>query len=278
MTAYFNGHFIAEEDVSLHVTDLAIQRGYAIFDFFRLIGQQPLFMNDYLDRFFNSAGALQLEVGLSREELQSVIYELIARNQLPDSGIKIILTGGYSDDGYLPASPNLIIMQHPMKARPASLVTDGMKIITHEHVRELPEIKSVNYLTGVRLQSKLRDAGAADVLYHLNSIVSEFPRSNFFIVTKDETVVTPSENVLRGITRKKTLELAAKHFRVEERVVTIDDIRNAKEAFATSTSKQIVGVVQVDEVVLSDGKPGSVTRFLDQEFQKLVHSNTELVY
>ncbi|MGB8191669.1 MAG: aminotransferase class IV, partial [Chitinophagaceae bacterium] len=238
-TAYFNGEFMQEENVRLHISDLSIQRGYGVFDFFRTINHQPFFMNDYLERFFNSAKGLHLDPGISKEKLQSVIHELINRNQLPQSGFRLTLTGGYSPDSYLPALPNFIITHQPLSPRPAAMVEDGLKLITHEYIRESPELKSISYLTAVRIQPMIRAVGATDSLYHWKGVISELPRSNFFIVTRDETIVTASENILRGITRKKTLELAGKHFKAEERTITIDDVREAKEAFATSTTKQI---------------------------------------
>jgi D-alanine transaminase/branched-chain amino acid aminotransferase len=271
--AFFNNSFIEEEKVFLHVSDLAIQRGYGVFDFFKVVNDVPLFMHDHLDRLFNSAAGLGLEPGLNKTEIASIAQGLINRNKIPYSGIKIILTGGYSQDGYNPATPNLIITQQQMLPRPAGIFEKGFKVITFEHVRELPEIKSINYTTGVLLQQKLTLAGADDVLYHKNGEISEFPRSNFFIVMKNDKVVTPSKNILRGITRKKTLELARKHFTAEEVTVTLDDIRNAKEAFITSTSKEIIPVVMIDDIVINNGKPGEVTRFLDTKFAELCHNS-----
>lgn len=271
--AFFNGNFIEEEKLFLHASDLAIQRGYGVFDFFKVVNNLPVFMNEHLDRFFHSAAGLGLQPGLNKTEIANIAQGLIHRNKILYSGIKILLTGGYSPDAYNPATPNLIITQMPMLPRPASAFEKGIKVITYEHVRELPEIKSINYITGVMLQQKLALAEADDVLYHKNGEVSEFPRSNFFIVMKDNTVITPSKNVLKGITRMKTLELSQKHFTAEEGTVTLNDIRNAKEAFITSTSKQITPVIQVDDIILNDGKPGQVTRFLDEKLAELCHNS-----
>lgn len=270
LIAFFNGNFIEEEKVFLHVSDLSIQRGYGVFDFFKVIDDVPVFMNDHLERFFNSAAGLGLQPSLTKAEIANIAQGLINRNKISYSGIKIILTGGYSADGYNTGTPNLIITQQPMSPRPASIFEKGFKVITYEHERELPEIKSINYTTGVMLQQKLFAVGADDVLYQKNGEVSEFPRSNFFIVTKDDKVITPSKNILKGITRKKTLELAHRYFIASEATVTIDDIRNAKEAFITSTSKQIIPIVQIDDVVINDGKAGAVTRLLDEKLAELL--------
>ena len=96
-TAFLNGQFIDEEKASLHVSDLSIQRGYGVFDYFRTIEHVPLFLDDYLDRFYRSAEVLRLPVGLDRNKLTSVIHELIDRNKMPASGIRLSLTRGNSE-------------------------------------------------------------------------------------------------------------------------------------------------------------------------------------
>src|SRR5688572_4620649 len=101
-------------EARLHVSDLAIQRGYGIFDFFRVQGRQVLFLDDYLDRFFQSAALMNLAVPYPVETLKTIIQNLIHQNNLPASGIKMILTGGYSEDGYHPAVPNLLLVEQPL--------------------------------------------------------------------------------------------------------------------------------------------------------------------
>jgi branched-chain amino acid aminotransferase len=267
--AYINGQFIEEDKIRLHISDLAILRGYGIFDFFRTINKIPLFIEDHLDRFFHSASGMRLKPGITREELKSVIQYLIKTNNIPVSGIRILLTGGYSSDSFEISVPNLIVTQQQLTPRSSASFEKGIKVITHEYVRELPYIKTTNYMMGIWLQEKIKQHEAADVLYHQNGEVSEFRRSNFFIVTKDDVVVTPKENILGGITRMKVLELAHKNFAAEERTMSIEDVLNAKEAFMTSTTKRILPVVKVDDMIIGSGLPGLVTLSLDAVFAEL---------
>ena len=259
MFAYIHREIVPVEKAFLHVSDLSIQRGYGIFDFFKIQDGHPYFLDDYLDRFYNSASSMQLEVPHRRDELKSIIYSLIRKNNIAASGIKMILTGGYSADGYQPAEPNLIITQHNLTLPGEDQIKKGVKIITHEFVRDFASAKTINYSTGIWLINKVKESQAVDVLYHKHGIVSEFPRCNFFIVRNDNTVVTPAHHVLRGITRKNILRLASLKYKVEEGVVTLDDIASAKEAFLTSTTKRIVPVVKVNDTVIGDGKPGAVS-------------------
>lgn len=259
MYAYLLNQIIPEEKAFLHVRDLSVQRGYGVFDFFKIKDGHPFFLDDYLKRFYNSAKTMHLKVPYEADKLKSIIDQLIKKNSIADSGIKMILTGGYSEDGYQPATPNLIITQHPLTLPGNEQVEKGVKIITHEYVRDLPGAKTINYSMGIWLIDSIKQQNAYDVLYHQNQVVSEFPRCNFFIVKKDNTVVTPTENVLPGITRKNILKLASLRYKAEEATVTLEDIYQAKETFLTSTTKRIVPVVQINNMLIGDGKPGPVS-------------------
>jgi branched-chain amino acid aminotransferase len=260
--AYINGNIQPYKDAFLHISDLAIQRGYGVFDFLKVQDNQPVFMNDYLERFYESAMLMELTVPLTKTELTDIIYQLITTNNLLLSGIKMILTGGYSANGYDPAEPNLIIQQQPLQLPTTEMIAQGIKVITYDHVREIPKAKTINYSMGIRLINNIKQAGASDVLYQKNGVVSEFPRCNFFIITHDNTIVTPAQDVLLGVTRKNVLELASKKYRSEERTITITEIAQAKEAFLTSTTKRILPIVQVDDLIIGNGKPGEVTKEL----------------
>ncbi len=173
----------------------------------------------------------------------------------------MILTGGYSPDAYQPVNPNFIVMQNAL-AWDDSPSPKAVSIITHEFVREIPEAKTINYTMGIWLQQEVKKHGADDVLYHANGVVTEFPRCNFFIVTKDNILVTPEKNVLKGVTRKNILANASALLQVKESPITLQDIRNAKEAFLTSTTKRIQAVVKIDGHSVGDEKPGELTTTL----------------
>ena len=163
--AYINDDFVREEKAVISVRDLSVLRGYGVFDFFRTVNHQPLFIDDHLTRLQNSASALRLALSYSTTELKQIVEELIARNQLATSGIRITVTGGYAGDTYTISKPNIIITQAPLIMDEVFDENKGIHLITEEYVRELPTVKSINYLMGVYLQQKVKDAGAADVLY-----------------------------------------------------------------------------------------------------------------
>ena len=100
MYSFFEGQFLESNEVKVHASDLALQRGYGIFDFFRLQSGKPVFIDDYLNRFFKSAEWLRLAVPYSKDEIRNICLELIQKNGLEQAGVKLLLTGGYTDDGY----------------------------------------------------------------------------------------------------------------------------------------------------------------------------------
>lgn len=258
MYVFLNDQFVEAEKAVLHISDLAIQRGYGIFDFFRVRNNVLLYVEDHLDRFLASAKIMHLESPYDKDKLLAILKELLAKNNIPNAGIKMILTGGYSPDAYQPVKPNFIIQQSPLEFQD-TLTPKSVSIITHEFTRDLPSAKSINYSMGIWLQKKVVESKADDVLYHQNGLVTEFPRCNFFIVTADNEVLTPADDSLKGVTRKKLLELNGKGFTIREAAVTMDDVHNAKEAFLTSSTKRIQAVAKIDGQPVGNGQPGEIT-------------------
>ncbi len=262
MLAYVVDNFVEEEDAKLGISDLAIQRGFGIFDFLRATGQVPLFLQDHLDRFYKSAQLLHLNPIQSRAEINDIVQYLLHANALATSGIKLIVTGGYSPDGYQPATPNLLVIHQPLQLATSVDFENGIRLITCDYQRDLPTVKSINYLMGVYLRQKIVAAGADDVLYHHHGLVTELPRSNIFLVTPHNTLVTPAANVLFGITRKNILAIAPRHYTTETRNISTDELTTATEVFITSSTKRILPVISIDGKIVGDGSPGQMTRHL----------------
>jgi len=269
---FINNDFVEEGKPVLQAGDMAVQRGYGVFDFFRTRNNKPLFLDDYLDRFFNSAKEMFIIIPLGREDLKENIYRLMAMNNMRESGIRITVTGGYSADSYSVAEGNIIIQQQPLIQPSEEKFLNGVKIITYPYLRDLPHIKSINYLMGVWLQKHLKEKQLDDVLYFQNDIITEFPRSNVFIVTQDRELVTPAHNVLAGITRKKILQLAPDIILTSTRDVLTDELKNATEVFMASTTRRILPVTEIDGEKVGDGKPGSITTRLYKRLLELEES------
>ncbi len=236
------------ENAGVPVGDLLVQRGYGIFDYLRVSNNKPLFIEAHLDRLFNSAEIMRLSIALSKEELKKIVADLIQKNNIPFSGIRLIIAGGDAPDGYTITKPHLIIIQQPLDAPPAQMATKGIQLVSHFYQRQLAEVKTTDYLMAIHLQPWMKSQGGDDILYYNNDTVSECPRSNIFMVSQDNTIVTPARNMLKGITRKNIIAVAeAHHLKLEQRDISLSEMKKAKEVFITSSTKRIIPVSRLDE-------------------------------
>jgi D-alanine transaminase/branched-chain amino acid aminotransferase len=270
--ALVNDELLPASEATVRVADLALQRGYGVFDFFRCIGGKPAFLNDHLDRLYRSAATLHLALPDNRGEIVERLMRVIHKNGYDESGVRIFVTGGYSPDGYTIDRPNIIVVEGPLK-HDAALAARGISMITHEHQRQLPEAKTIDYLMAIRLQPTLKARSADEVLYHVGGVIGEAPRSNFFLVTGDGVLVTPSRNILEGVTRKHLLALAGQVMAVEVRDVHTSEFSTAREAFLTSTTKRVLPVVRIDDRQVGSGKPGAVSQQLAGLFQAQIDAS-----
>lgn len=270
---YINDRFVRAEEASLPVGDLSIQRGYGLFDYLKIVDGVPLYLEEHLDRLYYSAGQMRLPLLPHREELKDIIRQLMERNGLPHSGIRITLTGGLSPDGYSIAVPNLVLHQSPLTLPGPEAFQKGIKLMTYAHQRQLPHVKTTDYIMAIWLQPQVKESGADDILYCPGGLVGECPRANVFAVI-DGVLVTPADKVLKGVIRRQVMHLAKDLIPVEERVITLDELKGAEEVFITSTTKQVLPVRQIDNAVLLTEGPGSVTQELHA---RLLKQQEELV-
>ncbi|MEM1325242.1 MAG: aminotransferase class IV [Bacteroidota bacterium] len=268
-----NGNIIDQNDAYIHISDLALHRGYSIFDYCRIRKGKPVFFDDYLDRFERSAAQMLLTIPMSRAALKEHVRTLIDKNEVEEAGLKLILTGGYSADGYTPAAEaNLYVLVLPPIVFPKEYVENGWKLLLHDHVRHRADVKVTNYIEVLLMRNQTKTAHAQDLLYHQNGYISESSRSNFFLVTEEQTIVTPPSDVLPGITRKHILEIAKSKFKVEVRPLKVDELWTAKEAFISSSAKGAIGVVQIDDQLIGDGKVGDLTRQINNLYEAKVET------
>lgn len=265
-----NGKFTSHQEATLHISDIGFRRGFAAFDFLRIVKGKPLFLVDHLERFKNSAHLLGLESPLNQDDLQTHIVELIKRNNVTEAGLQLFLTGGNSVDGFTPSEPNLIIFTVPLPKHNPDYYQNGAKLISYKYQRDLPEVKSTNYLMAVSLGKKMKAAGAADVLYHTDTLLLETTRSNIFLVTKNNIIVTPANNILKGVTRKHVIEVARKSFKLEQRDIALNELYEAKEIFITSVTKGAMPIAAID-----DHKVQNVVGEITQQITKLFTKHVE---
>ena len=263
---YIDGEITSGEGAKLPVSDLGLQRGFGVFDFMRTYNGKLFHPKDHLQRFRRSAAELNLEVPLPDEDLLAIGRELLERSDLSHPALKYILTGGDAPPSSPYGQPRLVIIAENHPVYPAEVYEEGVHLLPVHFRRELPHVKSLNYMNSLRYQKQLDEKGAFDLVYYDNEGgVTETPRANLFMV-KEGILVTPSRLVLEGITKGIITHLAARHYDVEERPLSMEELFECEEIFICSTSKRIIPVARLDGKPVGNGRVGTVTRHIMQLF------------
>lgn len=266
-----NGRILPAENALIPLTDLGLLRAYAIFDFFRVLEGIPVFVEDHLERLLRSAKTMDMVLPWDRDTIRKMIYDLIEANKAKKAGFRVVVTGGFSEDGFTPGQPNIYMMLHELPVYDPQDYIKGCKLITSAYVRDIPTVKTCIYVQSLLVNKSMKEAGAVEVLYHWKGSITECSRSNLLFVTPEGTLVTPKEGMLHGITRKQVLSIAAdKDIPIELREVHLEELPWFKEAILTSTTRGVLPIVQIDKQIIGDGKPGKMTQMLHDAFEERV--------
>jgi len=260
-TAFFNDSFVDIEKLYLHGTDLGIHRGYGIFDFFKIRDRGNPWIDWYFERLFQSLSRTRLSIPYSKEELLQLMDQLLTHNNVDDAYLKIVVTAGYSTNGYTRSEQgNIMIYAMPLPGADVNSEATSA-LITDEYRRDIPLVKTTNYMRSCILQPEMKEAGAIDVLFHMDGEISEASRSNIFVI-KDGQVSTPDQHILHGITRRRVLSITESGISIIQRSVSLEETLAADEVFITSSTKGIMPITAIDENQIGNGKTGPISRAL----------------
>ncbi|MFP4476151.1 MAG: aminotransferase class IV [Desulfatibacillaceae bacterium] len=272
---YCNGEFVPAAEAAVPVDDLALLRGFGVFEFLRTYNGRPFGLDQHLARLEGSARFISLELPMSLADIAGVVHETLSRNSHPESNIRIVVTGGSSPDFITPSdNPRLIVMVTALRRCPEWWYERGVKVALVPVSRAFPRAKSIAYVQAVVSMRAAREQGAVEALYvDRENRVLEGTTSNVFIVSGGE-LVTPEQGVLPGVTRGVVLEIAAGILPVTRRSIIRDELFRAEEIFITATNKEVVPVVAVDEAPVGDGAPGPMTKRIMEAFARRVGKTT----
>ncbi len=272
-TYYVDGQFVPASEAVIPVDDLAIMRGFGVFDLLRTLNGKPLFLIEHIKRLQASARRIGIELPCTPQKLIDIVMQTLRRNAFDESNIRIVVTGGSSPDFITPqGKPRLLVLVTRAPELPQWWYADGVKIITFYSERSIPGAKSIDYVTATIALKQARDQNAIEAVYvDHNGYAREGTTSNLFAFY-GETLVTPGQGILHGITRKAVLDLAIKMFRVDLRDLHLDDLLTADEVFITGTNKMIVPVVRIDDTTIDHGRPGKRTLTLMDALNKRIDS------
>lgn len=268
--AYLNGAIMPLSEASLSPMDIGLLRGYAVFDLLRTTHGRPFLLAEHLRRLRSSAAYLGLTVPATDDQIAEVIDELLSRNghtDGPEATVRLVLTGGVSADGmsFDPSTPTFLILTHVLHEPPPSVYQDGVKLVTRQHCREVPEAKTTNYITLLMNRPLAVAEDAFELLYLDGDVITEAASASFYIV-KDGVIHAPRNKVLWGTVGTFVFDLVRDRYEVVSRDIRLDEALAADEACLTSTTRGVVPVARLDDHVVGEGVPGPVTRDLMDRF------------
>ncbi|NIX77031.1 D-amino-acid transaminase [Microvirga terricola] len=261
--AYVNGDFLPLEEARVSVLDRGFLFADGIYEVSAVLEGKLVDNESHLIRLERSVGEIQLAMPETRERIEEIQKELIARNSLVEGVVYLQVTRGAADrDFAFPkgVKPSLVMFTQEKNIVASPAAQKGIAVKTLPDIRwARRDIKSVALLAQVLAKQAAVEAGCQEAWMIEDGEITEGGSSTVFIVTKDDVVVTrPNSNaILPGCTRKALLALAEeRQIRIEERAFSVDEALAAKEAFITSASSFLQPVVTIDGKQVADGKPG----------------------
>jgi D-alanine transaminase len=272
--AYVNGRYVPHRAASVHVEDRGYQFADGVYEVVAVSDGRLVDGGPHLDRLERSLRELRIAPPMARKPLEHVMREVVRRNGVDNGIIYIQMTRGVAPrDHAFPSKPKTQVVMTARRARPQSpkVAEDGVKAITMPDIRwKRCDIKSVSLLPNILAKQQAKEAGAYEAwLVDANGMVTEGSSTNAWIVTRDGQLVTRSlENaILAGITRGAVLAMAREEgLSLVERPFSVSEAKAAREAFVTSTSSYVTPVTQIDDHVIANGKPGSISLKLRERY------------
>lgn len=268
---FLNGQFVNSHEAKVSVFDHGFLYGDGCFETLRTYNGKLFRLDEHVKRLLNSAQKMQITVPWKAEEIKEWMQETLIQNSFAESRLRITLTRGENGFNFVGAeTPTILIVVTELKPHERNVFENGVKIETLEIERILPQVKSLNLLPSILGQQLKHQENVFETVFiNHQGFLTEGTVSNFFIV-KDSVILTaPKEDVLSGITRDLVFEIANKEgIKIEEKLFTLNDLLQSDEAFLSSTIMDIAPVVQVGKIYISNGKVGSITKTLIEEFAK----------
>lgn len=288
LLVYIDGEFVPASQAKISVFDHGFLYGDGVFEGIRAYNGKVFKLKEHIDRLYDCAKVIDLQIPVSKEEFAEIILETLRRNKLKNAYIRPIVTRGVGDLGLDPRKckkPSIIVIAIEWGKLYGDLYERGLKAVTVTVRRNAidslpPNIKALNYLNNVlaKIEANAKGGDEAIFLDH-NGYISEGSGDNIFIVKNGEVITPPTINNLRGITRAVAIELIHKlEIPFKEANIGLFDLYSADEIFVTGTAAEIAPVTYIDGRVVGDGKPGKITRLLMEEFHKLTEIEGVPIY
>jgi branched-chain amino acid aminotransferase len=283
--AYVNGRYVPKDEASISIYDHGFLYGDGVYEAIRAYDGNVFKLHEHIDRLYESAKSIKIEIPVSKEELSRLVIEVLRKNQLRNSYIRIVISRGRGRMGVDPrncTTPTVVIMAEPREP----LFGDNVKGISAivSSLRRTPSwsldprIKTLNYLNNIMAKIEAIEAGVEEaIMLNEQGYVAETSTENIFVVKSGVmTTPHPSQGVLRGITRDAVIKVAEQlNIPVEERTITIHELYNADEVFVTGTAAELVPILKITGRKIGEERPGPVFLRILTGFKELTKKSTE---
>lgn len=268
--AYVNGRYRPHATAKVHIEDRGMQFSDGVYEVIAVFDGHLIDRDLHHRRLDRSLGELQIDRPMSRVALDAIVDQVVRLNRVDDGLVYLQVGRGAAPRNHAFPSdvrPSLVVTSRRVSPANATILTQGVKVITVPDQRWIRrDIKSVSLLANVLAKQLAVESGAFEAWQvDGDGLITEGAQSNAWIVEQDGTLVTreASNDILSGITRHRLIELARDAgYVVEERAFTPVQALAAREAFTTGTSSFVVPVVQIDDAMVANGRPGSVVEQL----------------
>jgi len=276
---FLNNQFISKDKASISVNDRGFHFADGVYEMIKFYKNKPFRVGEHVNRLKRSLKEVRIEyAGISK--IENICYELIRMNQLKDNyaGIYIQITRGshprihqFPDN----ISPTICIDSFSLSTRKEQLI-DGIKVITRPDIRWLRcDIKSVSLLANVLMMQEAKELGASECILVRNGVISEGTHSNVLGVKNGKIITHPDSNyILPGITKGAVKDICTENsIEFSENSFTEEEINNLDELMVAGTGNEVMPVIHVNDMMIGDGKPGTVTRFIQKKFFEMTYES-----
>jgi D-alanine transaminase len=274
ITVFLNGKFVPLEHANVSVLDRGFIFGDGVYELVPVYSRVPFRLDEHLTRLERSLGEAKIRNPYSRSQWRAHIYQLIDAQAFDDQGIYFQVTRGVAKrDHAFPKNvePTVFMMSNPLVNPPQEQVEKGAPAVSAQDNRWLRcDIKSISLLGNCMLRQLSAEVGANETILFRDARLTEASASNVFIVKRGVIQAPPKSNlILPGITYDVVTELAgANGMPLELREIAEAEVRAADEIWVTSSSKEVLAIVELDGKRIGDGRPGPVFRRMYQLYQE----------
>lgn len=268
-------NFTHRDNLSYPYEERGLQFGDGIYEVIRIYNGRYHLFQEHIDRLFRSAKAIRLTLPFTKEEVSEKLLELLEKNDMHGDG-KVYLQatrGSVKRDHAFPTEDIVANFYAYVEDQPRNLnlLENGVKTITQDDIRwKLCHIKSLNLLPNVLAKQAAREKDCFESILHIDGMVTEGSSANIYLVKDGKIYTHPAtERILKGCVRM-LVERLAKDLNIPfvEEAFTLEDIQTADEMFLSSSTSEVMPIIEVDGEQIADGKPGAITRQLQKAYEK----------